>query len=69
MAQDGYRVINASVDFEDNEERWQVSLGVKNLADAEYITHGFDLTAFPGVGLAYFGDPRTYRLRVRYRFL
>ena len=69
LAQDGYRVINASVDFEDNEERWHVSLGVKNLADAEYITHGFDLTAFPGVGLAYYGEPRTYRLRVRYRFL
>ena len=69
LAQDGYRVVNASVDYEDNDARWHVSLGVKNLADAEYITHGFDLTAFPGVALAYYGDPRTYRLRVRYRFL
>ena len=69
LAQDGYRVVNASVDFEDNDTRWHISLGVKNLADAEYITHGFDLTAFPGVGLAYYGDPRTYRLNVRYRFL
>ena len=69
LAQDGYRVINASVDYEDGDARWHVSLGVKNLTGAEYITHGFDLTAFPGVGLAYFGDPRTYRLSVRYRFL
>ena len=69
LAQDGYRVINASVDYEDGDARWHVSLGVKNLTDAEYITHGFDLTAFPGVGLAYYGDPRTYRLNVRYRFL
>ena len=69
LAQDGYRVVNASVDFEDNDARWHISLGVKNLTDAEYITHGFDLTAFPGVGLAYYGDPRTYRLSVRYRFL
>lgn len=69
LAQDGYRVVNASVDYEDSGARWNVSLGVKNLTDAEYITHGFDLTAFPGVGLAYYGDPRTYRLSVRYRFL
>jgi iron complex outermembrane receptor protein len=69
LAQDGYGVINASVDYEDGDARWRVSLGVKNLTDAEYITHGFDLTAFPGVGLAYYGDPRTYRLGVRYRFL
>ena len=68
-AQDGYRVINASVDYEDSDARWHVSLGVKNLTDAEYITHGFDLTAFPGVDLAYYGDPRTYRLLVGYRFL
>ena len=69
LAQDGYGIINASVDYEDSDARWHVSLGVKNLTGAEYITHGFDLTAFPGVGLAYYGDPRTYRLSVRYRFL
>lgn len=68
LAQDGYRVVNASIDLEAIDERWGVSFGVKNLTDAEYITHGFDLTAFPGVGLAYYGDPRTYRLRMRYRF-
>ena len=67
LAQDGYRVVNASLDLEATDERWGVSFGIKNLTDAEYITHGFDLTAFPGVGLAYYGDPRTYRLRVRYR--
>ena len=68
LAQDGYRVVNASLDLEAVDERWGVSFGIKNLTDAEYITHGFDLTAFPGVGLAYYGDPRTYRLRLRYRF-
>ena len=68
LAQNGYRVANVSVDLEGHGEKWAVSLGVKNLTDAAYITHGFDLTAFPGVGLAYYGDPRTYRLRLRYRF-
>ena len=68
LAQNGYRVANVSVDLEGHGEKWAVSLGVQNLTDAAYITHGFDLTAFPGVGLAYYGDPRTYRLRLRYRF-
>ena len=68
LAQNGYRVANASVEIEGHDEKWAASLGVKNLTDAAYITHGFDLTAFPGVGLAYYGDPRTYRLRLRYRF-
>ena len=68
LAQSGYRVLNVAVDLEDHDEEWAVSLGVKNLTDAAYVTHGFDLTAFPGVGLAYYGDPRTYRLGLRYRF-
>ena len=68
LSQGSYRVLNTSVDLEDTSERWAVSLGVKNLTGTDYITHGFDLTAFPGVGLAYYGDPRTFKLRVRYRF-
>lgn len=67
LAQDGYHVANASIDLEAVDERWGVSFGIKNVTDVAYIAHGFDLTAFPGVGLAYYGDPRTYRLRVRYR--
>lgn len=55
--------------LEDNQGKWGVSFGIKNLTDEAYITHGFDLTAFPGVGLAYYGEPLTYRFGVRYRFL
>lgn len=68
LAQNGYRVLNMAVDLEGHNNRFGVSIGVKNLTDAAYITHGFDLTAFPGVGLAYYGDPRTYKLGLRYRF-
>ena len=68
LAQDGYVVLNGTIELEALDERWGVSLSVKNLTDVDYITHGFDLTAFPGVGLAYYGNPRTYRLGVRYRF-
>lgn len=68
LAQDGYLVLNGIAELEALDGRWGVSLGVKNLTDVAYINHGFDLTAFPGVGLAYYGNPRTYRLGIRYRF-
>ncbi len=69
LHQDDFALINASATVENQDGRWSVSLGVKNLSNEEYITHGFDLTAFPGVGLAYYGQPRTYRIEARYRFL
>ncbi len=69
LKQGSFALVNASIGLESNEGKWRVSLGIKNLTDEAYITHGFDLTAFPGVGLAYYGEPRTYRLGVRYSFL
>ena len=68
LAQDGYGLHNVAVALEGEDDRWAVSVGVKNLTDEAYITHGFDLTAFPGVGLAYHGAPRTYRVKASYRF-
>ena len=69
LHQDNFTLLNASATLESEDGQWSLSLGVKNLTDEEYITHGFDLTAFPGVGLAYYGQPRTYRIQARYRFL
>lgn len=68
LEQSGYAMHNVAVSLEDDAERWTLSVGVKNLMDETYITHGFDLTAFPGVGLAYHGAPRTYRVVANYRF-
>ena len=68
LHQDAFALINAAATMENQDGKWRVSPGVKNLSNEEYITHGFDLTAFPGVGLAYYGQPRTYRISVRYRF-
>lgn len=69
LHQDHFALFNASATLESEDGRWSLSLGIKNLTDEEYITHGFDLTAFPGVGLAYYGQPRTYRIQARYRLL
>ena len=68
LAQSGFALLNAAVALEDLAGKWEASIGVKNLTDKAYITHGFDLTAFPGIGLAYHGAPRTYRVRLSYRF-
>ena len=68
LKQDDFSLVNIAIGLEDNRAEWDVSFGVKNLTDKEYITHGFDLTQFPGIGLAYYGEPLTYRFQVRYHF-
>lgn len=68
LEQSGYALHNVAIALKDADERWMLSVGVQNLTDEAYITHGFDLTAFPGVGLAYHGAPRTYRVMANYRF-
>lgn len=68
LAQSAYSVYNASIAFVSASEQWTVMLGGKNLADEEYRTHAFDLSAFPGVELGYYNPPRTYSLSVSYEF-
>ncbi len=68
LAQGSYSVYDASITFDSSNEHWRVILGGKNLADEQYRTHAFDLSAFPGVELGYYNPPRTYRLFVSYQF-
>ena len=68
LEQGDFALVNASIGLVGNQGKWGLSFAVKNLTDQAYITHGFDLTAFPGIGLAYYGEPLTYRFGVRYRF-
>ncbi len=68
LRQDAYTTWNAAVALTGVNDNWHVSAGTRNFSDEEYITHGFDLTSFPGVGLAYYGVPRTWRITAGYRF-
>jgi iron complex outermembrane receptor protein len=68
LAQGAYSVYNASVAYDSADGRWRVMLGGKNLADEEYRTHAFDLSAFPGVELGYYNPPRTFSLTGSYNF-
>ncbi|MEX1034245.1 MAG: TonB-dependent receptor [Cellvibrionaceae bacterium] len=63
--QEGYGLWNAALVFRPPSERWHVALEGKNLADEEYRTTGYDLrgSGFPIV-TGYYGDPRTWTLRL-----
>ena len=68
LKQEGYSRVDGLFSLSDPTGRWQVRLTGKNLLDREFITHGFDLTAFPGVALAYHGAPRTWNASLSYTF-
>ena len=68
LAQDAYALVDASIRFTSADQLWDVVLSGQNLTNKEYREHGFDLSAFPGVELGYYGTPRTYNLTVRYSF-
>ncbi|MEX6725687.1 TonB-dependent receptor [Parapedomonas caeni] len=65
LAQDGYALVNAGLAFETMDGVWQLALGVKNLTDKNYVTHGFDLSDSLGYQLGYYGAPRTWSLSLR----
>lgn len=68
LAQEAHWLADASILFTPRNTEWTVLLSGKNLGDEAYKEHGFDLSASPGVQLAYYGAPRTISLDVRYRF-
>ena len=68
LKQSGYSQVFGSLSITDPDDHWEIRFTGKNLLDREYITHGFDLTAFPGVALAYHGAPRTWGVSLSYSF-
>ncbi|MFA5989106.1 MAG: TonB-dependent receptor [Sphingomonas sp.] len=68
LAQPGYALLNAFVELGTADGKWQLRAGVKNLTDHAVRTQGFNLADFPGVQVNFYGAPRTYDLRLSYRF-
>jgi len=68
LAQDGYALLEASIQFVSDDGHWNIILAGQNLTDKEFREHAFDLSAAPGVELGYYGTPRTYSLTMRYNF-
>ncbi|GAB6196626.1 TonB-dependent receptor [Lysobacter xanthus] len=67
IAQDGYGLVNASVNWRLN-KAWSFSLQGTNLADKEYLTTGYNLNQALGVYTGFYGAPRQYSLTARYDF-
>ena len=80
LQEDGYGMLNASVNWQSDGGNWYGGLHFKNLTDEEYLVGGYnfavdngDGTFGPGLGgdttlIGYYGDPRTVSLTAGYRF-
>lgn len=68
LAQDDRTLINATINYFSLDERWTVRLGLKNITDEQYISHGFDLSDSGLSQLAYYGAPRRVSLTANYSF-
>ncbi|WP_044561016.1 TonB-dependent receptor [Azospirillum sp. B4] len=68
LAQPFYVTADAQATLTTADEHWSLAASVKNLTDRRYIDHGFDLSDSLGYQLAYYGDPRTWRLTLRYSY-
>lgn len=68
LAQPGYILVDAFVRWASAKERYYVQVGGKNLTNKRYRTHGFDLSDSLGYQLAYYGDPRVFRVTFGTRF-
>jgi Outer membrane receptor proteins, mostly Fe transport len=66
ISQDGYGLVNASVNWRLN-DAWSLALAGTNLADQRYLTTGYSIPAV-GVRTGFYGPPRQYMLTARYNF-
>ncbi|WP_321395929.1 TonB-dependent receptor [Emcibacter sp.] len=65
--QPGYWVLNAALSYEDADERYSLSVWVKNLADEEYLTESLPFADF-GLYEQKHSEPRTYGVTFRFRY-
>jgi len=66
--QESYWVSNARLGFRSEDERLNVALWVKNLADEEYTTLRLNLASTFNTTYNHRGRPRTYGLELSYSF-
>ena len=64
---DSYTLFNARMTYRMN-ENWEAELFVKNIADEEYWTYGFDVALFFGNSVIAVGEPRWFGGSIRYDF-
>ncbi len=68
IAQGGYTLFNASVDWITPAEKWKVGGFVTNLGDKRYLVTGATALGSTGFSEAHYGKPREWGARVTYQF-
>ncbi len=68
LRQRAYTLLNAFVGLRSARDKWELRAGVKNISNEKVHVQGFNLAEFPGVQLAFYTAPRTYDLRLIYRY-
>ena len=65
IAEDGFGLVNASVSLLTADDRFELMVYGRNLADTVYKVSGVNLLADFGYGLNYYGEPRIYGVRLK----
>ncbi len=71
LDEDGYTLVNVGVSFYHTDGNWSASLQGKNIFDEQVRVAGYDFGTFAGgedVVVAYYNDPATVALTVKYEF-
>jgi iron complex outermembrane receptor protein len=68
LAQDAYTLIDAGVVWTSTDRKLQVGLHGRNLTDKRYKVAGYNFSGFFNTVTTFYGDPRTVRLTLGYKF-
>jgi iron complex outermembrane receptor protein len=81
LEQDGYGLVNLSLNWFSKDGNWQAGIHAKNLTNEEYLVGNYTFVTvdpatggyLPGLGgdntlIGYYGDPRTISLTIGYEF-
>jgi iron complex outermembrane receptor protein len=66
VTEDGYTVVNGLIGWFPNDDRWNLTLQVKNLFEEEYLVQTFDLTDWIGMIEHYYNRPRWASLTLQW---
>jgi len=68
LAESGYFLLNARINFRPQDGPWYVAAWVRNLTDEDYRSAAQDLFLSLGFSEIVLGQPRTWGIEAGYRF-
>jgi iron complex outermembrane receptor protein len=73
LDQDGFALVDASIVYTDDSDRWSIGVHGKNLFDKRYIVAGYDFVTGSVLGLegnltGFYGDPRRVFVTGQFKF-